>query len=197
MSTETILIIIGALFIIIGIAGSIKLKDGEVFIKSIWQRVFLFIIGILLLSFGIYKSLPIPIPDPNKPRDCENCIKTPRNNEDVGDFKLFKGNYNNINNDLWIIVWPEKTGNLGYPQSDDVLKGKPAYKSNGKWSVHCHFGGSQQRYDVALYSASENASEILSSIIIKWANEKDYPGIIIHNLPKGLVELDRITVTKK
>jgi hypothetical protein len=196
MSKDTVLIIIGALFILIGIAGSVKLKDGAVFIKNIWARVGLFIIGIALLILGIFPLSPSSIDDGKPPYKCKNCIVIPPNKGIVSNATIVRGNYSDINNDLWVVVWPEQGGNTGWPQSNDALNGKPATKSNGQWSVTCTFGGPLQSYEIVLYSASQNASEVLSTTMREWANANNYPGINISMLPEGLEELDRITVRK-
>ena len=193
MKTETILIIIGAIFLLIGFAGKLKLKDGEVLIKSFLARVLIFIFGITFLVLGIVPSFykqnkTIP------PRTCNVCITFPIEKGIVSGSTIVKGKYQSDSADLWIFIWPEKGGNNGWPQSDDALNGKPAFKSNGKWSVSCGFGGPTQNYDIVLYSSTKAASKIIGDTISLWAKRKDYPGLNINNLPTGLIELDRITV---
>ncbi|NOQ27784.1 MAG: hypothetical protein GQ564_20670 [Bacteroidales bacterium] len=196
MSKDTILISIGALFILIGIAGSIRYKDGQVFINSIWARVLVFIIGLSLLTIGIIQPSLNLVTDANKIHKCDNCITIPQDNGVVESIIVVKGNYKKIDEDLWLIIWPEKGGNKGWPQSDDALNGRPVNKSNGRWSVSCCLGGPPQSYDIALYSASKKASEVLGTTMKDWVKSNDYPGLYINNLPKGLKELDRITVRK-
>lgn len=101
-----------------------------------------------------------------------------------------------LEDDIWVIVWPENAPRRGYPQSDAAEKGLPAFKENGKWFVIGHFGGPPQSYEIAVYTATPSASKFIGDTLKKWVENNDYPGIYVMELPKGLVERDRITVSK-
>lgn len=98
--------------------------------------------------------------------------------------------------DIWVIIWPEKAGGSGWPQSDDAKTGAPAIKKDGRWSVTCYFGGSSQDYEIAVYTATKSASAFLRDKIIEWYKNGNYPGISATSLPKGLTERQRIKVKK-
>ena len=101
-----------------------------------------------------------------------------------------------IKDDIWVIIWPEKASGSGWPQSDDAKSGAPAIKKDGRWSVTCYFGGSPQDFEITVYTATKSASAFLRDKIIEWYKSGNYPGISATSLPKGLTESNRIKVTK-
>lgn len=102
-----------------------------------------------------------------------------------------------IQEDIWVLVWPELAPGKGWPQSPDAKKGKPARKKDDKWEVPCYFGGDPQKYGIVVYTATPSASTFISDTLKEWAEDNDFPGLFEDELPEGLVEQHRITVTKK
>jgi|WetSurMetagenome_2_1015567.scaffolds.fasta_scaffold43808_3 hypothetical protein len=121
-------------------------------------------------------------------------ITQPTDNQHIGSSYRVKGNYLNINQDIWLFIYPELAPGKYWPQSDDAFQRTPAVKNNGTWSVNCNFGGPPQSYDIVVYKADSTASKFIGNTIQKWAKQNDYPGLI--GLPNGLTELDRVTVIK-
>jgi hypothetical protein len=113
----------------------------------------------------------------------------------VTPFKV-KGTYSEkIKDDIWVIVWPDKSLR-GWPQSDDAGGGVPAVKKNGKWSVTCYFGGPPQSYEITVYTATRSASNFLGAKIKEWYKQNDYLGLLVDQIPEGLTEKHRIQITK-
>ena len=108
------------------------------------------------------------------------------------------GTYNmSITDDIWVFIWPEQASRRGWPQSDDSEQGLPCEKQNGKWIVHCGYGGPPQSYDIVVYTASTAASNFISMTLQRWVKQKDYPGILQTRLPQGLKERMKVTVRKR
>ncbi len=125
-------------------------------------------------------------------------ITQPVNGALVGDSILVSGTYKGgVQEDIWVIVWPETAPGVGWPQSDNSAEGYPATKNNGAWYVTCWFGDPLQRYDVAVYTATPQASQALATLLIESYYRGEYLGIFESNLPAGLVERDRIRVEKR
>ena len=121
-------------------------------------------------------------------------ITEPQETCSVGDRRDVKGVYaKDVKEDIWVFVWPENMAEKGWPQSEAAELGKPAFKKNGEWSVICHFRDSQQ-YEIAVYTATEYASQFIGEMLKQWYRNKDYPGILLEDLPDGLIERARITV---
>lgn len=124
-------------------------------------------------------------------------ITDPRDGVSVSSPMEVSGTYpEDTEDDIWVIVWPENAPRRGYPQSDAADQGLPAFKENGKWFVMSHFGGPPQNYEIAVYTATPSASKFIGDTLKKWVKNNDYPGIHVMDLPEGLVERDRITVSK-
>lgn len=126
-------------------------------------------------------------------------IAQPRNADPIsGGGEEVSGTYSDqINEDIWVIVWPEKAPGRGWPQSNDAAGGAPAQKKDGRWSVYCYFGGPPQNYDIAVYTATRSASQVLGDKLKEWYGNNDYKGILSANLPDGLIEKYRVQVSKR
>jgi len=125
-------------------------------------------------------------------------ITNPKNSSVVGDDVTLLGRYSAaISDDIWVIIWPEKTLGLGWPQYGDPLLGTSVNKKQGLWSVNAHFGDPPQNYEIAVYTSSRTASSYLQQQYKQEFNKgKEYPGIFLKELPDGLIEQDRIIVQK-
>jgi SAM-dependent methyltransferase len=125
-------------------------------------------------------------------------ITNPKNSSVVGDDVTLLGRYAaTISDDIWVIIWPEKTLGLGWPQYGDPLLGTSVNKKDGLWSVNAHFGDPPQNYEIAVYTSSQTASSFLQQQYKQESNQgKEYPGIFLTKLPDGLIEQDRIIVKK-
>jgi hypothetical protein len=125
-------------------------------------------------------------------------ITTPADNSVVADDALASGNCNHsVAGDIWVFVWPERAPGKGWPQSPDADRGAPATRNQEKWSTPISFGGPPQSYEIAVYVATPAASRRLSELLAGWARRNSYPGMTIASLPQGLVENQRIRVTKR
>lgn len=125
----------------------------------------------------------------------EVTIIQPRNNSSISEETEVIGTYSDeISEDIWVIVWPEKAHGKGWPQSNNAAEGIPALKNNGRWLVNCFFGGPPQRYDIAIYTSTHSASLFLGDKLKEWYKNNDYRGI--SNLPDDLLEQRRIQVFK-
>lgn len=101
-----------------------------------------------------------------------------------------------LTDDIWVFVAPENVKGTVYPQSDKATKGLPAQKTNKKWRVMCYLGGEPQQYELILYTATPDASQALGTLLRAWSESNKFEGIATESLPVGLVERDRIRVTK-
>jgi hypothetical protein len=122
-------------------------------------------------------------------------ITSPKNSANVGNGCLVSGDYHNVDQDIWVVIWPENDIK-GWPQSPSSIKKMPAKKENYKWSVYCSFGGPGQSYEVVVYTATPEASKFIGDKIHEWAINNDYVGLFKEELPVGLAERGRITVKK-
>ncbi len=125
-------------------------------------------------------------------------ITNPTNSSIVGDDVTLLGKYTStIVDDIWVIIWPEKTMGVGWPQYGNPLLGTPVNKNKGHWSVNAHFGDPAQNFEIAVYSSSQSASSFLQQQYKQIFNQgKVYQGIGLSDLPDGLIEQDRISVKK-
>jgi len=94
---------------------------------------------------------------------------------------------------LWVIVRPLESG-LYYPQ-------KPVKMEGNTWSVRVRFGRDipeeeeiGKRFAVILYSADNQADQILQKYVDDALATDNWPGLL--SLPPGLTELHLVTVTK-
>ena len=125
-------------------------------------------------------------------------ITNPKDSSEVGDDVTLLGRYSEtILDDIWVIIWPEKTSGVGWPQYGNPQLGTPVNKNRGHWSVNAHFGDPPQNFEIAIYTATQAASSFLQQQFTQEGSQgKVYQGIRLTELPDGLVERGRINVIK-
>jgi hypothetical protein len=202
MSSEIIIIIIGAILILIAIVDSIKINDSSLNLVDIRIKIPLGVLGVLLLFYGAYAyggaNLPGQIEQPvtgNK-APVEFPVKTvqviyPVENDSVECRILTSGVYpESHNKDIWVLLKPED--NRYYPQSDHT---NTSYKRNGEWQVITRFGGDKgEHYELIVYETDSNTSQFFSATIQKWKDMQSYPGLELDEIPDGAREVDRLSV---
>ena len=195
MSSEIIIIIVGALLILLSFLGLSKTK----------LQIPVGILGVLLIIYGgftygninmnyqsqietaaIGKTLKVEYPIKNIQ------VTSPVKGDAVKCRILTMGVYPESNDkDIWVLLKP--TDNRFYPQSDHT---NTSYKRNGEWQVITRFGGDKdEKYEVIVYEADKSASNFFSTTILKWKEANDYPGLNTEDIPSGAVEVDRINVS--
>jgi len=108
-----------------------------------------------------------------------------------------KGTYKNeIKEDIWVFVCPEDAVGKCWQQSADAKSGKPALKKNGTWYETCWFSSSIN-FDIVVYTATPTASQFIGNKLKEWFKDNDYKGFYEEELPEGLTEQHRITVSRK
>ena len=205
MSSEIIIIIIGAILILIAIADSIKINDSSLNLVDIKVRIPMGILGVLLLFYGAYAyggaNLPGQIEQPatGAKAQIEYPVQRvqvlyPLENDSVKCRILTSGVYpESHEKDIWVLLKP--TDNRYYPQSDHT---NTSYKRKGEWQVITRFGGDQgERYEIIVYETDSAASQFFSATIQKWKDLLSYPGLEINEIPKGAQEVDRLSVFLK
>ena len=198
MSSEIVIIIIGAVFVILALLNIIKIKDSS-------PRILLGIIGVLLLIYGGYsyestnlqgqieqvvlgekEQIKLPI---------ENVqVLSPVEGDSVSCRVLTMGVYpKSHDKDIWILLKP--SDNKYYPQSDHT---NTSYKRNGQWQVITRFGGDKgESFEIVVYETDSLASQYFSSTIQNWKDSLSYPGLKLEELPAGANEVERIVVSLK
>jgi hypothetical protein len=163
----------------------------------------IFASGIFLLLAGILTFPHFAQAQNSTERGDQNTqklvtISNPTNDSVVGDNVTLLGKYSaTILDDIWIIIWPEKTLGSGWPQYGNPQLGTPVNKNNGQWRVNAHFGDPPQSFEIAVYTSTQTASSFLQQQYKQESNQgKEYPGIRLTELPDGLIEQDRIIVQK-
>jgi hypothetical protein len=125
-------------------------------------------------------------------------ITTPADKGLVKPDALARGTFDSsVTDDIWVLICPEKTPTTCWPQSPDAKAGAPAVinKQKGEWVTPISFGGPAQSYEIAVYTASKDASTRIGKLLKKWAKANDYPGLAFSQR-NGLEEQHRITVRK-
>jgi hypothetical protein len=202
MSTEIVIIIIGAALLLLAIGDSIKIKDSSTGLINIKIRISMGIIGVLLIIYGGYSFGLL-----NPQAQIEQVVSgnriqvqhpvervqviSPLEGDSVKCRILTMGVYpESHNKDIWVLLKP--SDNKYYPQSDHT---NTSYKRNGEWQVITRFGGDKgEVYDIIVYEADSTASLFFSSTIQSWKDSLSYPGLEPEELPEGAVEVDRIVV---
>lgn len=156
----------------------------------------------IMIMTGILASMGAGCDDNNPTGPIEHVFITyPSNGASVPDSIQVLGTYTDDFEgsewSIWVILWPEDSPGIGWPQSDNAVEGTPAVKNNGSWSVTCWFTGPPQSYDIAVYTGTAEASRVLVTLLIDSYRRDEYSGILEINLPAGLVERDRITISKQ
>ena len=199
MTTEIIILIIGALFLLPVIGGSIFGKEPS----SSKLRVPLTIIGVLLIIYGgyFYGSVntlgSIEQPDIGNKLAVKYPVEevqviSPVEGDKVKCRILTMGVYpNSHDKDIWVVLRP--SDNRYYPQSDHT---NTSFKRNGEWQVITRFGGDQdESYEVIVYETDASTSEFFSTTIQGWKDMGSYPGLEQTDIPTGAKEVDRIVVS--
>ena len=202
MSSEIIIIIIGAILVLIAVLDSIKISSAPLNLMDIKLKIPLGVIGILLIFYGAYAygvaNYPghIETPALGSKRQIEYPVKSvqvisPVENDSVKCRILTYGVYpESHEKDIWVLLKP--TDNLYYPQSDHT---NTSYKRNGEWQVINRFGGDKgEKYDIIVYEADSDASQFFSATIQKWNEMRSFPGLELDEIPAGAQEVDRISV---
>jgi hypothetical protein len=201
MSTEIVIIIVGAILVLLAIADSTKSLN----LLNTKLRIPLGVIGILLIIYGGYsygsihvqgqieqvvvgKKSPIQYPIEKVQ------VISPVAGDSVKCRILTMGVYpNSHDTDIWVLLKP--SNNKYYPQSDHT---NTSYKRDGEWQVITRFGGDKgESYDIIVYETDSIASQFFSKTIQNWKDSLSYPGLEIIELPDGANEVDRLDVYLK
>lgn len=205
MSSEIIIIIIGAVLILVTIVDSIKIGGKSLGSIDIKVKIPMAVLGVLLLFYGAYAyggaNLTGQIEKPviEKKAQVEYPVKSiqvlsPLENDSVNCRILTSGVYpEGHDKDIWVLLKP--TDNRYYPQSDHT---NTSYKRNGEWQVITRFGGDKgERYEIIIYEADSTASQFFSATIQNWKDMLSYPGLELNEIPSGANEVDRMSVYLK
>lgn len=203
MSFEIVTIVLGIVFILIAIVGSIQKKDSSANLISTTLRIPVGLIGILLIIYGGYSFGAVNLQGQIEQADVATKLEVSFPIESVqiispveGDLvkcrTLAMGVYpDSHEKDIWVLLKP--SDNKYYPQSDHT---NTSYKRNGEWQVITRFGGDKdEEYEVIVYETDASASEFFSTTIEDWKEVESYPGLELDELPDGAIEVDRISVS--
>jgi len=201
MSTEVVIIIVGAILILLAIADSAKSLN----LLNAKLRIPLGVIGILLIIYGGYSYGSIHVQgqieqvEIGKKSPIQYPIEkvqviSPVAGDSVKCRILTMGVYpNSHDTDIWVLLKP--SNNKYYPQSDHT---NTSYKRDGEWQVITRFGGDKgESYDIIVYETDSIASQFFSKTIQNWKDSLSYPGLEIIELPDGANEVDRLDVYLK
>ncbi|WP_372947556.1 hypothetical protein [Mariniphaga sp.] len=205
MSSEIIIIIVGAVLILVAIVDSLKINGSSLNLVDIKVKIPMAVLGILLIFYGAYAyggaNLPGQVEQPvtgNK-APVEYPVKNvqvlyPLENDSVECRILTSGVYpESHDKDLWVLLKP--SDNRYYPQSDHT---NTSYKRNGEWQVITRFGGDKgEKYEIIVYEADANASRFFSTTIQQWKDMLSYPGLELDEIPEGANEVTRLSVFLK
>ena len=201
MSAEIIIIIVGAILVLLAIGDSIK----SLGLLNPKIRIPLGVIGVLLIIYGGFSYGSINLQGQIEQVEIGKKLKvqypvekiqviSPIEGDSVQCRILTMGVYpKSHDKDIWILLKP--SDEKYYPQSDHT---NTSYKRNGEWQVITRFGGDKgESYDVIVYETDSIASNFFSATIQKWKDALSYPGLEMEELPKGAIEVDRLTVSLK
>ena len=201
MSTEIVIIIVGAILVLLAIADSTKSLN----LLNTKLRIPLGVIGILLIIYGGYSYGSIHVQgqieqvEIGKKSPIQYPIEkvqviSPVAGDSVKCRILTMGVYpTSHDKDIWVLLKP--SNNKYYPQSDHT---NTSYKRDGEWQVITRFGGDKgESYDVIVYETDSIASQFFSNTIQNWKDALSYPGLEFEELPEGAKELDRLDVYLK
>ncbi len=202
MSSELVIIIIGAILVFIAIVDSIKFFGASLGLMDVKIKIPLAILGILLIFFGAFAygtaNYPGQIETPvmGSKKQIEYPVQrvqvvSPIENDSVKCRILTYGVYPESHElDIWVLLKPSDS--LYYPQSDHT---NTSHKRNGEWQVITRFGGDKgEKYDIIVYEADSSASQFFSTTIQQWNEKMSYPGLELYEIPAGANEVDRISV---
>ncbi len=199
MSSEMIVLLIGAVLMIIAILDSFSSLQ----LINLKLRIPVGIVGFILLMYGGYSYGAINLqgqieqPDVGRKLQVQYPVEkiqviSPIEGDAVKCRILTMGVYpEGHDKDIWVLLKP--SDNRYYPQSDHT---NTSYKRNGEWQVITRFGGDKdESYELIVYETDEAASQYFSAIIQSWKSSTNYPGIEQGDIPESAVEVDRIKVT--
>lgn len=203
MSSEIILLLLGALLLLVAIVDSIKINNAALGLMNVKFRLLLGIIGVLLLIYAGYAyglmNLQSQLEQVSKGniKEIKYPVETveiisPIKNDAVDCRVLTMGVYpEGHDKDIWVLLKP--SNGKYYPQSDHT---NTSYKRNGEWQVITRFGGDKgEAFDVIVYETDAVASQFFSEIIETWKAALTFTGLELEELPSGAIEVDRITVS--
>ena len=201
MSAEVIIIIVGAILVLLAIGDSIK----SLGLLNPKIRIPLGVIGILLIIYGGFSYGSINLQGQIEQVEIGKKLKvqypvekiqviSPIEGDSVQCRILTMGVYpKSHDKDIWVLLKP--SDEKYYPQSDHT---NTSYKRDGEWQVITRFGGDKgESYDIIVYETDSIASDFFSATIQKWKDALSYPGLEMEELPKGAIEVDRLTVSLK
>ncbi|MBW6533452.1 MAG: hypothetical protein K0B11_00445 [Mariniphaga sp.] len=205
MSSELIILIIGAILLIVAIVDSIKIGGSSLNLVDIKVKIPMVVLGILLIFYGAYAYGGANIPgqiekaELGKKAEAEFPVTriqvlSPLENDSVNCRILTSGVYpESHEKDIWVLLKP--TDNRYYPQSDHT---NTSYKRNGEWQVITRFGGDKgEKYEIIVYEADSSASQFFSATIQNWKDRLSYPGLELDEIPAGAREVARLSVFLK
>jgi len=205
MSTEIVIIIVGAVLLLIAIGDSIKIKKSSLSLVNANLRIVLGILGVLLLIYGGYSfgllnpQAQIEQVEVGNKRELQYPIDrvqvtSPVEGDSVKCRILTMGVYpDSHDKDIWVLLKP--TDKKYYPQSDHT---NTSFKRNGEWQVITRFGGDKgEVFEIIVFETDSSASQFFSSTIQNWKDMLSYPGLEFEELPAGANEVDRLHVTLK
>ncbi|MDW3652708.1 MAG: hypothetical protein R8P61_36860 [Bacteroidia bacterium] len=203
MSADTIILLIGGLFILLAIVDSLSFNGSSLGLINIKLRVPIGILGILLLMYGGYSYGMINPQAQIEQADRGNKLTidfpienvkliSPIEGDAVKCRTLSMGVYPDAHEkDLWVLLKP--SDGKYYPQSDHT---NTSYKRNGEWQVITRFGGDKgEAYDIIVYETDAAASEFFSATILDWKSVNSFPGLQLADIPAGANEVDRIKIS--
>lgn len=203
MSSEIVVILVGAALLLIVVADSIKVGDSVLALMDAKLKVPLGIIGFILIIYGGYSYGTVAMPGQLEQVAEGNKLKieypvkkvqaiSPVEGDSVKCRVLTMGVYPDAHDkDIWVLLKP--SDDKYYPQSDHT---NTSFKRNGEWQVITRFGGDKgESYDIIVYETSPEASQFFSATLHSWKEALSYPGLELEELPDGATEVDRITVS--
>ena len=201
MSTEIIIIFIGAALMLIPILDSMLSLN----LMSSKVGVPLGILGFCFVMYGGYSVGTVTMPGQLEEVAKGNKLQidgpvskvqivSPLKEDSVECRILTMGVYPDAHTkDIWVLLKP--SDGKFYPQSDHT---NTSFKRNGEWQVITRFGGDEgEAYDIIVYETDPTASQFFSQTIESWKEAASYPGLETEQLPQGAVEVDRIVVSLK
>ena len=202
MSSEIILIIIGAILVLIAIVDSITIRGASLDLMDVKVKIPIAVLGILLIFYGSYAYMganhPGQIEKPvlGSKRQIEYPVTSvqiisPVEYDSVKCRILTYGVYpESHEKDIWVLVKP--SDNFYYPQSDHT---NTSYKRNGEWQVITRFGGDKgEKYDIIVYETDSYTSQFFSATIQQWNEMRSFPGLESDEIPAGALEVERISI---
>jgi hypothetical protein len=202
MSSELIIILVGAVLLLLAILDSI-IKVSSSGLINIKLRIPMGVIGVLLIIYGGFSYGAINLQGQIEQAVVGNKLQvkypvesvqviSPIEGDSVQCRILTMGVYpESHDKDIWVLLKP--SDNMYYPQSDHT---NTSYKRNGEWQVITRFGGDKgESYEIIVYETEASTSQFFSSTIDSWKEAESYPGLELEDIPSGATEVDRIVVS--